>query len=177
MLENILRRGFVHTGYYQGSGRRSKAIDLTSAVTWYLDKIGSAYETGNDAPRGGVSGNFVKITMPAFLKEVKKVIKSEEEARKAYRMEVEKKIAAKQKHLEEVKTEAAKLDLEPFRKEIDEIVGRVPNENFSTFSNEIDTLSRKEIGRVVWMLSHRHKGFNTEVLKHALYNFRLTTNK
>jgi hypothetical protein len=34
-------------------------------------------------------------------------------------------------------------------------------------------LSRKEIGKICWELTHRHKGFNTEVLKKALQSLTL----
>lgn len=121
MLSYILRKGFVHTGYYQGSGRHSKAVDLTAIISLILEGKVIAHETGNDAPRGGVSGNYVKVTSPSFLKEVKAVMKEEaakrEEVRKAFLAEQE----ARFKHREWVKSEAAKIDLEAYREDITKI--------------------------------------------------------
>ncbi len=171
MLKEILRRGFVHTGYYQGSGRHSKAVDLTFTISAYLDKMGIAHETGNDAPRGGVSGNYVKVTMPAFLKEVKKVMAEEAAKREAERQEFLAKQEAHRKHMEWVEAEAAKLDLEPYREEIVAIVNRPAT--MTQFFESRPTPSRKETGKVVWELSHMHKGFNLEVLKCAVSKFNL----
>lgn len=47
--------------YTLGSGRRSTNQDHTLAVTQLLDLLGVKYETGNDAPRGGLTGNYIKI--------------------------------------------------------------------------------------------------------------------
>lgn len=45
-----------------GSGRYTKNMDYTSEVTRLLDLLGIKYETGNDAPRGSATGNWIKIT-------------------------------------------------------------------------------------------------------------------
>jgi len=171
MLSEILRKGFVHTGYYQGSGRHSKAVDLTFTISAILEGKGIAHETGNDAPRGGVSGNYVKVTMPAFLKEVKKVMAEEAAKREAERKAFLEKQEAQRKHLEWVEQEAAKLDLEPYREEIVSIVNR-PAEMTQFFESR-PTPTKKETGKVVWVLSHNHKGFNLEVLKCAVSKFNL----
>lgn len=70
MLRCILTSGVAHTGYYQSSGRHAKAIDLTSRISDILNKLGIAHDTGNNALRGGVCGNYVRVTSPAFMKEV-----------------------------------------------------------------------------------------------------------
>lgn len=171
MLNQLLADGITHTGYYRGSGRHTQAVDLTVRITSILDKLNIAYETGNDAPRGGVSGNFVKITMPAFLKEVRKAKAIIKKSMEEERLEWERKAAAHDEHMNWVKSEAAKLDLEPYREEILSIINR-PNPA-TPYSVYHDTPSRKEIGKVCWELSHSHKGFNLEVLKHALKSFKI----
>lgn len=171
MLNQLLADGIAHTGYYRGSGRHTQAVDLTVRITSILDKLNIAYETGNDAPRGGVSGNFVRITMPAFLKEVRKAKAIIKKRMEEERLEWERKAAAYDEHMNWVKSEAAKLDLEPYREEIIAIINRpVPATQFSLYHN---TPTRKEIGQVCWKLSHAHKGFNLEVLKYALRSFEI----
>lgn len=56
----------IYTGYYSGSGRFSKAGSAEKTVVSILDALGFAYTVGNDAPRGGVSGDFVKVSKKAF---------------------------------------------------------------------------------------------------------------
>lgn len=51
----------VRTGYTRGTGRYSQAVDITNDVCRLLDVCDIAYECGNDAPRGGVNGKYVKI--------------------------------------------------------------------------------------------------------------------
>ena len=55
--ETLLRP--CHTS---GSGRFTTNIDCTIDLTDLLTKMGISYEKGNDSPRGGKTGNFVKIT-------------------------------------------------------------------------------------------------------------------
>lgn len=50
----------VYVGYYTGSGRFSKSA--RSNPEKYLAIWGVDHESGNDAPRGGVSGDYVKLT-------------------------------------------------------------------------------------------------------------------
>lgn len=73
-IRHLAQNGYVHTGYYQGHGRRSKAIDKTDDVVRILRSLHIAHATGNDAPRGGVTGNFVIITSEAVMKEIGKSI-------------------------------------------------------------------------------------------------------
>ena len=53
--------GIVRADYTSGSGRFTKNIQNGPAVMALLDKIGIKYEPGNDAPRGGMTGNYIKI--------------------------------------------------------------------------------------------------------------------
>jgi hypothetical protein len=56
----------IYTGYYSGSGRFTSAHSAESTVTSILNAQGYKYTIGNDAPRGGVSGDFVKVSKTAF---------------------------------------------------------------------------------------------------------------
>ena len=48
----------VHTS---GSGRFTSNLDYTSDFKELLDIVGLKYEFGNDAPKGGLTGNYFKI--------------------------------------------------------------------------------------------------------------------
>lgn len=78
-------------------------------------------------------------------------VKAEEEAREA-----------------ELNAEAAKIDLEPYREKIMEIINRQPT-IWGTVGRE--TLSSREIGKVVWYMINHHKGFDPKILKIALRSF------
>jgi hypothetical protein len=47
--------------YYQGSGRYAKTVDHSAALVQLCDLLGLRYEIGNDAPRGGKGGAWVRI--------------------------------------------------------------------------------------------------------------------
>jgi hypothetical protein len=49
------------TGYYSGTGVNSKRVDLTPIVTKSCVKAGIVFSAYNDAKRGGIKGNKVKI--------------------------------------------------------------------------------------------------------------------
>lgn len=53
---NIIRP--VHTS---GSGRFTTNLDYTQDVCNILSFLKIKFETGNDSPRGGLPGNFIKI--------------------------------------------------------------------------------------------------------------------
>lgn len=44
-----------------GSGRFCKNMDYTADTCLLLDILRVQYERGNDAPRGGLTGNFIRI--------------------------------------------------------------------------------------------------------------------
>lgn len=44
-----------------GTGRYCSNLDYTNVTCCLLDMMHVQYERGNDAPRGGLTGNFVKI--------------------------------------------------------------------------------------------------------------------
>lgn len=169
MITTLLSNEMVHTGYYRGRGRYTQAVDLTSFVSNYLTRLGIAHETGNDAERGGVGGNFVKITSPAFLREVKKVQAIRKKEHEEFlRKEMEER-KAREEHLQWVAEEAKKMNLEPYRAEICEILG-ISDEKLKFYDRG---LSRKLAGRAAYALSRSHKGFNLDILTTALrsYNF------
>ena len=58
----------TRTGYYSGSGRFTTACSFMVDFTSFLDAMKIKYTTGNDAPRGGVSGEYVKISSRAVTK-------------------------------------------------------------------------------------------------------------
>lgn len=49
----------VQTGH---RGGRGTVRDVTSDVLGVINILGYKYKTGNDAPRGGKSGDFIKIS-------------------------------------------------------------------------------------------------------------------
>lgn len=61
MLQKALETGMVRTGYYNGSGKYTAAQDFTDLVSVILTDLEITHEKGNDSPRGGVSGKFIKI--------------------------------------------------------------------------------------------------------------------
>lgn len=171
-LVTLLKNGRVYTGYYRGYGRRSTAVDCTCNVCNQLDKLGIAYKTGNDAPRGGVSGNFVEITMPAFIKEVKKVIALRKASEETAREEQEKKREAARIHKEWVEVEAAKFDIEKYRSEITTILKQM-GRSIPTSPKKKNHLTRKECGKIIWHLTKAHKELNSEILKQALQKYEI----
>jgi hypothetical protein len=44
-----------------GSGRHISNQDYTGRTVAILKLLGLKFETGNDAPRGGLTGNFIKV--------------------------------------------------------------------------------------------------------------------
>lgn len=62
LVADLIRHGETRTGHYTGSGKRTTAHDNTPDVLTALRTMGIEATTGNDAPRGGVTGNWVKLT-------------------------------------------------------------------------------------------------------------------
>lgn len=63
LIKNTVSEGknFIRTCWTSGSGRFCKNLDYTNEVIRILSAINVKFEFGNDAPRGGLTGNFVKI--------------------------------------------------------------------------------------------------------------------
>lgn len=56
-----VRGAIIRPCYASGSGRFTSNQDHTSAVVNILNLLGIKYQSGNDAPKGGLTGNFIKI--------------------------------------------------------------------------------------------------------------------
>ena len=59
--EKVLRPCHIH-----GRGRFCSNIDCTDRLAVVLEKIGFEFEKGNDGPRGGLTGNFIKVTTKIY---------------------------------------------------------------------------------------------------------------
>ena len=60
-LEDCDSAILIRPCYVTGHGRFSKNADYTASVCKMCDAIRLRYEAGNDAPRGGACGNWIKI--------------------------------------------------------------------------------------------------------------------
>jgi hypothetical protein len=62
MVNNAIATGeLIRPCYTSGSGRFTTNLDYTSDVIRLLTNLGLKYADGNDAPRGGKPGNWIKI--------------------------------------------------------------------------------------------------------------------
>lgn len=63
----------IYTGYYNGSGRWATASSAQATVVSILKAEGYEFEKGNDAPRGGVTGEHLLVPAEAlnFIKNIK----------------------------------------------------------------------------------------------------------
>ena len=57
----IFRGGLIRPVWTSGRGRFCKNMDYTRDICAVLDALRVKYETGNDAPRGGLTGCYIKI--------------------------------------------------------------------------------------------------------------------
>ena len=55
------RDQILKTGYYTGTGHNARRVDMTDTITKACVKAGIKFSAYNDAPRGGVTGQKVKI--------------------------------------------------------------------------------------------------------------------
>jgi hypothetical protein len=62
----VFANGIIYTGYYLGSGRFTTAHSAMSTVISILNAQGYKFTTRNDSPRGGVSGECVKLSKTAY---------------------------------------------------------------------------------------------------------------
>lgn len=62
-ITELLTNGgkIIRTGYTTGSGRYSKAVNHTLAISLKLDSIGIEHVCKNDALRGGVNGEHIVL--------------------------------------------------------------------------------------------------------------------
>ncbi len=60
--------GLIRPVECTGHGRYIKNVDHSSTITMYLNILGIKFETGNDAPRGGATGNWIQINKRQLIK-------------------------------------------------------------------------------------------------------------
>ena len=60
-ISGMISGGMIRPCYTSGHGRFIINQDHMAAVCMYFDRLGLKYETGNDAPRGGKTGQYIKI--------------------------------------------------------------------------------------------------------------------
>jgi len=58
----MIRGNIIRPCHTSGTGRFCTNLDYTDQIKYLLDKIGVKYISGNDSPRGGKTGNFIKVT-------------------------------------------------------------------------------------------------------------------
>ena len=56
----------IYTGYYSGSGRFASRASAEHTVVSILNAQRYKFTTGNDAPKGGILGDYVKMSKIAF---------------------------------------------------------------------------------------------------------------
>lgn len=94
-----LEKDTIRPVWTSGKGRFCKNIDYTWQVCDLLDKMRVKYEVGNDAPRGGKCGIFIKILN--FEKDNEKLAERERQAEAKRIAEKEAQIKAMQEFKEE----------------------------------------------------------------------------
>ena len=57
----MLSGNIIRPCYTQGSGRHTSVADHTILICMLLEKLNIKYITGNDAPRCGQCGKYIKI--------------------------------------------------------------------------------------------------------------------
>ena len=59
MIKDLFENGECRPVIQYGSGRRTSYKDYTDEVLSFINKI--SVEVGNDAPRGGAMGKFIRL--------------------------------------------------------------------------------------------------------------------
>jgi hypothetical protein len=60
--------GIIRANYTSGSGRFTSNMTHGPAVARLLSEIGIEFVEGNDSPRGGETGHFIKVTTKILTK-------------------------------------------------------------------------------------------------------------
>lgn len=58
---NYFRNGLIRPCKYSFNGKRVSVVDYRWQIMEALTSCKIRFETGNDAPRGGAEGNYIKI--------------------------------------------------------------------------------------------------------------------
>lgn len=61
-IEGRILGGVIRANYTSGSGRYTSNMTHGYAVARLLTEIGIEFVEGNDSPRGGETGHFIKVT-------------------------------------------------------------------------------------------------------------------
>lgn len=69
-IGSLLNYGRCYCGLYEGTGRHTKAVDFSDDIKSLLRDANIRHAWGNDAPRGGVTGQFVMIDDKSFLRSI-----------------------------------------------------------------------------------------------------------
>ena len=69
-IDSLLNNGICYCGLYEGTGRHTKAVDFSDDIKSLLRDANIRHAWGNDAPRGGVTGQFVMIDDKSFLRSI-----------------------------------------------------------------------------------------------------------
>ncbi len=165
-MTELLRRGVATTGF---SSKRGKDV-WTDRVYNYLTSHGFKCEKGNDAPRGGANGEYVKIISPAFQKEVKSRIKAEQEKRAKEQAKAEAKAEAHKAHIAEL---AKAINIEDYKEDIEQILIDIDYFNHTARYGKLETtLNRWGKGQVIYRLSQKYH-INCEVLGMVLEGYKI----
>lgn len=166
----LLRTGRCYPIEEEGRGRHRHYSDCTLSIIGTLDTLHLTYKQGNDAPRGGKLGNYIQITSPAYLKEMRlENLRIEEEqliARKAQQKAAAEAEARRQEHEAEIRKQADLVNVEDYRGMIVETASVLGLEKAAGLG-----LSRKERGQICYRMT-QHLSMNTEVLMLILEEFK-----
>lgn len=69
-IDSLLNNGICYCGLYEGTGSHKKAADFSDDIKRLLRDANIRHAWGNDAPRGGVTGQFVMIGDKTFLRSI-----------------------------------------------------------------------------------------------------------
>lgn len=58
----------IYPRQWMQNGRHSELLDYSASYIEFFDALRLSYTTGNDAPRGGQTGYFIKLTPEALRK-------------------------------------------------------------------------------------------------------------
>ena len=67
-IEGRIWGGIIRANYTSGSGRFTSNMTHGPAVARLLTEIGIEFIEGNDSPRGGQTGHFIKVTTKILTK-------------------------------------------------------------------------------------------------------------
>lgn len=115
-LRNLANDGYLRTGHYTGSGRHTKSVSCMDEVTAQLRGLNIGYATGNDAPRGGVTGEFIVLTSREQIKGKKEAQKLLKKATYTWKKRTRAELAARAREIAQREEEKKREEEERERK-------------------------------------------------------------